>query len=226
MPASSWLYYGSYLANYGLYAYLLVHINLLYWRSLQRYTNLAYMIRRLVCMLGFIAITCGIVLDLIQYLPVPIATLNVLLEPGSAIALSIGFILVAIGFVLPQTWLIQAIGPLEQYVVYRQQRQYDQIRYLHQKMVQIVPGVHLQNEHLRDVRMLIEISDARQIIWSLVPHEGLITPAEEAEQLFKLIRSQTIIDVPGEYIPQPTQQRNIVKHNIAVTKHLRRLEQS
>jgi hypothetical protein len=91
-------------------------------------------------------------------------------------------------------------------------------------MIQIVPCVHLPYDELQDIRVLIEVSDARQVIWSHVPLTHPLTAREEADYLLSLLQQSIVMEAPGIYQPARTRKRNVLKHNLAVARRLKRYE--
>lgn len=218
-----WAYYISYLINYGLYLYLFALIIQLYWRNLRPYHDLPYLVRLFVCMCGFIASALGIVVQAINSLVAPsVTTLDrQMLDRIFGILFITSVILITCGFSIPQAVIKRLVQPFQRMRVWQEQRRYAAIHYLHHVMTSIVPGVQLHNQRLHDVRMLVEISDARQIIWSRQPHTPPLTPEVEAAHLADLFAQNTIIDWPGEYRPPRTKQSDIIKHNLAVARLLK-----
>lgn len=92
-------------------------------------------------------------------------------------------------------------------------------------MVSIVPSVHLPCQPIHDLRVLIEISDARQIIWSQQQHPRPLTPHEEARHLQTLVLTQTVLTTPGAYVPASTRLKKTIRHNVLVAKYLSSLSQ-
>jgi hypothetical protein len=121
--------------------------------------------------------------------------------------------------------LVKILVPVNYLVQQRHRRKQVLITYLHEKLTQLVPAVRLpveQGEHT--IRQLVEIGDARDIVWSHVCHPGPITPAEEAELLFSLELKNITINEPGAY-ETPVIQQDVMQHNLKVAQCLRKLEQ-
>ena len=132
--------------------------------------------------------------------------------------------LLAGGYLLPDRFFRTALRPLSAYITLRQRQQQELLSYLHQRMIQIVPGVQLSCEQIQNLRVLIEISDARQVIWSQMRRTQPISPEDEAKHVLYLICNHTVFDKPSEYLPAPVQYHDIVKHNIAVARHVKSLQ--
>ena len=133
---------------------------------------------------------------------------------------------VAGSYVLLDRFFTTALRPIYQYLIGRQKQQQDLLRYLHQVMLQIVPGVQYDFEGLRDQRAPIEISAAREVIWSHERRTKPITPQEEAKHLLSLVYKGIPLTELGDYSPAPMCSRTTAKHNIAVAQHLKRLQGS
>lgn len=219
-----WAHYSSYMLNYSIYLYLLARIILLYWRSLRRYRDLPYLVRLWVCMCGFIAAAFTMVVQGVHDILGPSLRFlsDHLLHRGFEAGMLSTVVLLTVGFLVPQALITRIVQPFQRMRIWRQQQHHASVQYLHHAMTRIVPGVQLHNQRLRDIRMLVEISDARQIIWSLQPHTLPITPEAEAAYLARLLVDNTIIDCPGEHQPPHTKQPDIVKHNLAVARILKR----
>ncbi len=139
------------------------------------------------------------------------------------VSLVVMVLLIVLNYILPDKILVKIVAPLASYKALRQQRQKELLRRLHQTMVNIVPGVQLPCEApVRDLRILIEISDARQIIWSLEQRLKPVTPQEEARYLLHLMHKKTVLTTPGTHSPPPTSRKNIIKHNVIVAQHLQK----
>ncbi|HLI71962.1 MAG TPA: CocE/NonD family hydrolase [Ktedonobacteraceae bacterium] len=136
------------------------------------------------------------------------------------ISLVVTALLLACSYILPESWLLLLLRPLASARARQQEEQWALLRQLHQAMVSIVPGVQLPCQPIHDLRVLIEISDARQIIWSQQPHTRPLTPLEEARHLRALLSAQTVLTTPGAYAPVPIRLADTVRHNVLVAKRL------
>ena len=124
---------------------------------------------------------------------------------------------------LPSQLLSKLLSPIRYIRTIQHEHQKALMSYLHQKIIQIAPTVHLPLTNITELDMEIEIGDARELIWSNTPHSNPITAKEEARALFTLLQHKTILDEPGEH-PIPVTKYDAIKHNLMVAKHLRRLE--
>ncbi len=132
--------------------------------------------------------------------------------------------LIALSYILPEKFFVKVLYRISLHKDARQQQQQELLRSLHQTMVRIVPGVQLPCKPVHDLRILIEISDARQVIWSLQQRLQPVTPREEAKYLLHLIDKNTVLTAPGDYSPAPTSRKNVIKHNVIVAKRLQKLQ--
>lgn len=220
--------YSSYFVNYGSYLYTILNVIGMYWRSFRQNTNIPYMVRRMMCMAGMVCAAVSVGADATSHVFAPVLNpdLDLVLQTVSSTMIPITFTVLTMGFMTPHALLAWLLAPIERSVAYRQQRQQQQLSYLHRKVIQLVPSVQLHNNQLLNIRALIEISDARQIIWSQIPRHTPITPRDEARLLFYLLQRSTVIIGPGPYVPPPINRRSVVRYNLAVAAQLERLEAS
>ena len=225
-PASR-LCYVTYHLNTGFRLTLLTFILLLYWRNLTQHSDPVYFIRRLICMLGFFIMTCRFFATEIMLIAVPFHDhlTRALLRQIYVIDLPLSLILLTIGFSIPGRLLSRLAAPISNYISKRRQQEHELLCYLHRKIVQVVPDVQLPYTQVRDLRVLVEISDARQIIWSQEQVSGVMEPSTEAEHLFTLLEHGSVLHEPGIYPPPAVVHGTITQHYLAVAKHLKRLEQ-
>lgn len=220
------LYAASYLWNYGLQLCFVMLTLKLYFQSLHQHTVLTYLVRRLICILSLLIATCSLLAvesNLLLFLLGEKAfrlPLSQIVPAGETVVI---WLLVA-SFIVPQDVLERIVQPVEVSLAWRQWLQHDLLYSLHEVMIQIVPCVHLAYDEMQDVRVLIEISDARQILWSHVPSSHPITAKEEARYLRYLLEHNKVITAPGSYQPPTTRLRNVIKHNLAVAKCLKQYE--
>lgn len=216
----------SYFWNYGLQLCFVVLTLKLYVQSLGRYAVLTYLTRRLICIVSFSLAACALCVAEVNLFLFLCGeknwhfSLSQITLVGETLAL---WLLVA-GFTIPQDVMERIIQPLEDSLAWRKWLQHDLLYALHQRMIQIVPCVHLPYDELQDIRILIEVSDARQVIWSHVPLTHPFTAKEEADYLLLLLQQNIVMEAPGTYQPARTRRRNVLKHNLAVARRLRRYE--
>jgi len=220
------LYVVSYLWNYGLQLFFVIFTLKLYCQNLNRHTVLTYLVRRLICILSLLIAACSLLAiegNLFLFLlgeKFFRLSLSQIIPAGETLAI---WLLVA-SFIIPQDMMERIVQPVEASLAWRQWLQHDLLYSLHEMMIQIVPCVHLAYDEMQDVRVLIEISDARQIMWSHVSSTHPITVKEEARYLRYLLEHNRIITAPGSYQPPTTRLHSVMKHNIAVAKQLKQYE--
>ncbi len=195
-----------------------------YWTSLAVARSLTYRLRLLCGLAGFTMIAIGVsavVLNLVvTYLHGAFYQqwLNELYHLSKPV---LGLLLFL--HLVPESALSFLTRPLQRRATRHRQREDELLDYLHRKLVQIVPAVELRHEHLRPLRLLIEISDARQVIWSHVGGTAPISPADEAAHVLDLLRANKVIMSTGAHIP-PATSNDVRTYNLAVARHLRQLE--
>jgi hypothetical protein len=139
------LYTISYFWNYGLQFCFVVLTLKLYIQSLGRYAVLTYLTRRLICIASFSFAACALCAAEINLLLFLFGekswhfSLSQITLVGETLAL---WLLVA-GFTIPQDVMERIIQPLEDSLAWRKWLQHDLLYALHQRMIQIVPCVHL-----------------------------------------------------------------------------------
>lgn len=219
------VYYVHYYLVCATLLFMYVLIIRLFWISLRQSKDLTYIVRR----------TLGLTTYTAAGLCVTVSTINLTLSVfyGDTYRQQLNRIfymivpvlgLMPVINIVPQPFLAIIVRPLGSILATRRERQQALLRHLHATMVKIVPGVQLQNEELRNLHMLIEISDARQMIWSHTQRTQPISPKDEAQHLLVLLKHNVVIVGPGKYLPPSTRCQNIMKHNLAVAKRLKQQE--
>ena len=162
--------------------------------------SMAYTITALAC--GIAAFHIGLFLVRAPD-RIPSATLNMLYHGGK----NIGSILLMAVLILPDSFFRAITMPFQRYIDAKRQ---PALQVLHTTLLQLVPGVHLPvpSADLHAVRMPIEINDARDVVWSHMGYEGILTPAAEAQQLRALASVGRIFAGTGPYDPPATQHDN------------------
>jgi hypothetical protein len=224
----TWAHYASGFFNYGVQIYFFVLVLLLSWQSWQRNKELTYMVRRigfiisaLLAILGFLSSELSLLSSLFS-LPL---THEQLKSIETSASFSMVWVLL-LSFLMPQSFLVWLLTPVRRVLRWRQEQTNQQLRYLHQMIIQIVPSVQLRHSQLNTMRWSVEISDARELIWSHIPYVQALTPRVEAGYLFTLLLQKTVIESPGIYRPAAVRGSSVTKHNRAVAKHLKRYQRS
>lgn len=223
----SWAYMTSYVLFSAVLLYGGAVVIKLFWSGLQRYNEPSFALRTWVNIIGYavgnVVCTVAIVNIVLAFLlnhPYRMLVMQLIEDVGMPIV----FLLILLGSLLPNRFYKWASRPLIIYRNWQQQQQQELLAYLHARMVQIVPRVHLENQALRHLRMDIEIGDAREMIWSHVPLARSMKPKEEAKHLWSLLQSKQVLLQLGacELPPMPFETTT---YNLAVARHLKRQEQ-
>jgi hypothetical protein len=188
--------------------------------------NFAYLTRRIICCGGFFiaAVGLGAILTRILFYSLGDDTQSLILIRTYQNTKAISAIIIPIGFLTPHRVLECLTSPIYYVRNYRIKQQRELLLYLHSKIILIAPDIHLNPALLSESRTLVEISDARQFIWSYVERSEPTTPEEEAQRIIELLRGNTVIEKPGPHIPPRISSSSVLLHHCAVTKHLKRLE--
>lgn len=230
---SSRICYISYLIDSGFRSYLLGLTILLYWKNLQQNRDLIYTIRRLCCIVGsFSSFACIATTEILLVLAlfrlnIDRGILKILYRFGNPVTL----FLLLFGFTTPQPLMWWMTEPVRAYSKKKVQKEQELLSYLHEKMIWIVPSVRLSIDQrhdimipVHDIRIIIEVSDARQIIWSHQQHTTFISAREEALLVIHLLQKNIVLNEAGPHLPPLTWQHNVTSHNITVAKYLKQLE--
>ncbi len=123
---------------------------------------------------------------------------------------------------LPERTMNYLLKPLYRIQEAKSRQTREDIRYLHERMISIVPSVKLGYEKLNMDDMVVEIADARMILWTNVPidSQSTISPQSEAIVIQDLLNKRTIFENVGTYTA-PCPPSNELKHNIDVAKSLK-----
>lgn len=215
--------YLAYSLNYALQTLILGTIVVLYARNLRKHADIVYRVRRTICIVGYtVSIGC-ILLTRMRYLLMLEDSPQVWSNASCRINFSLSIVLLMIGFMLPHAVLERATRPLARMLGRRRQRTTQLLEDLHSVILTIVPGIRLNNRSIRHLRTVIEINDARQIIWSQTEHRARITPLDDARRIAQLLQDRVVLLGPGDYHAPPLKQPCSIRHNIAMAKHLKRI---
>ncbi len=222
-----WKYSLFYIFYYGVQIYLGLLIAPLYWKRLRWGTEPTHFIRYTLAFMSLFLSTFSNLLAELDFLLTMFRGpgLHSLLKYTNSEIRILTIIIFLSSVSLPQSWLVLLVKPLKHLHTLQKKQQAVLLNYLHAKMIQIVPTVHLHYEALHDIRIPIEISDARQIIWSWTPLAKKISPRIEAQHLLSLLQQQVVITCPGIHQQPMMCHYNIIRYNLAVAKHLKKFEQ-
>lgn len=130
-----------------------------------------------------------------------------------------------LGNLIPQ-FLLEKLRPtITSYWYRRQQQQHLTLAYLHRRMMQVVPDVYLPTPAPDASDWIIEINDARRIIWSYVANSKDLNPGREAKEVLRLLDSHQTLKHAGPY-NVPSLPKEITSYNLAVARKLTRLEKT
>lgn len=146
------------------------------------------------------------------------------------LAYDIGWPIVFILFIVGAFAFQRVYTKLEHYLAsqwqHHQRNQRALLSYLHRSMVRVVPKVHiatplLDSDNLLD--QLIEVNDARRILWSHIANNGQLVARTEARELMELLQQHNTIKKAGEHKTPPLPSETMA-YNLAVARELKRLE--
>ncbi len=219
------IYYMSYVLFYSVVFIVSILILRMNWKSWGISSAVIYRSRMVLNMLTFGLICCGPVLVYVNLLFSILygdkyrLQLNELYQ---GLKIVIGLTVISTASVASLiTACTKALRPL--HARWEAQQQLE-IQYLWVKITDVVPAIRLSPEPQSTLRCLIEIDDAREIIWSHRDRRTVITAREEANLLYHLLQTETIFSNAGPYRPPSTYYRT-AKHNHFVVKQLKHLEQ-
>ena len=214
-------YLGAYIIYYSLKAVLLISNALPLIATLRQPLSPVLRARYLLGLIGTLIGPFCIILMLL--LPIVGPRYN---EPFIFFVQTIGrsavFIFLLVGYVLPDRAFHRVAGPLLRWFERRDANAQVLLRELHQAMIAVAPSVHLSQIN-STTRMLVEISDARMLLWSQATGYNLCSPRHEARYLHHLLQRGVTIDRWGERQPE-VPRSNVIAYNLAVARHLRDLQ--
>jgi hypothetical protein len=221
------LYVVSYMLNYGFIAFNTGITAWIVYRSIQPNKPMSYRVRRFGVVITYSLIMICAVSVLINVILAFSGDMTKRWVLGGVYhyAKLIYFPLVMVCSFVPEGTLGRWVQPLSQLENRKRQQQQQRTTYLYNKMVTLVPDVHLEYGQLHFEDMLVEIADARLLIWTHARSGWWFRPSakREAAVLFDFITRGVIVRRPGPYRPQPAPQ-NEIRFNSAVARHLQRLE--
>lgn len=217
------LYYGANLIHYLILLGTGFAIIGLYSNSIRKYQRIDFTVIRIITISSLLVINVGLI-SVIMNLTISFfvghvysTTLNTIYHLSK---LGFGVILIVQGFA--GALLTRIVQFVNQRLAIKQQETSIALKYLHERITNIVPVVVLEDDEKDIDSMIIEISDADEIIFSHQQYQQPETPQQQAKHLYHLLQSGKIIQDPGDQLP-PT-RKNLLKHYITVAKHLKELE--
>ena len=232
IPLSTFDYYISTFLHYLPALFLSSIITNLYWQNIRKAKlTSSYLLRRIICMIGFTIITFAF---FCLTLTIPLALFvtdeyRPLLNSTYHIGKPIVIILLLIGMTLPNSLFTSLVWTIEKYLNRRDKEQYKLLEYLMHCYNTIVPMQQYQSRVKRSSdyvmplkRINASIGDGRLIALSHKPF-GRLNARKEAKYLALLLRNRVVYETPGQYSLPPF-PGHATKYNIQVSRHLKRLQ--
>lgn len=217
------LYYGANLIHYLILLGTGIVITSMYYNSREKHQRLDFMVIRIATISSFVIIIAGIV-SVITNLTISFAvgytystTLNTMYHISK---LGFGMILIVQAFTRPL--IVRLIKMNNQRSTMITQKNNQLLKYLHSRITAITPTVVLEDDDKDIDSIMIEISDADEIISSHRMDQVPVTAQQQAKHLFELLQAGKMIQTPGDQLPPA--RRNLVKHYIRVAQYLEELE--
>ncbi len=122
--------------------------------------------------------------------------------------------------IVPNVFFRLLLSPYRSLSQHQTQQVERSLTWLHQQVTAIVPWIRLGG-YRSELRLLVEISDARRVILSHLPKAAAapLAPAEEAAYLAQLVKQGQIIEKAGPHTPLPP-NTEVRTHHLAVAQHL------
>lgn len=220
---------GVYLTYYGLGLLTAMVSQLLiikvFIQSITNNQDLTYRIRRGVGLIAMLGVTFGTTAAFINLILFPRygelyrGRLNLVFYSTVPCIL-----LIPIINAVKQSTLERLAYPLEQHLRRREQQEHALLTYLHHHLTHIAPRVVLRQDALQGDRILVELTHARQVIWSYSLRRLPVSAKADAAHSFALLSNGNIIESSGPY-PAPSPWRTSErKHLVQVALHLKKLE--
>lgn len=198
-------YYSYYVVGIGVLIGLYGNLMCLFWRYLWSHPDPIYFVRRLSGFVAFlIAFLNAFILLANLLLSISFGTRYiVLLNALYAYGLMSSCAIMLIN-IFPTPWLQKLAQPVIRYRNYQTRRQHRMLTYLHDRLGEVVANQQRVDRSLLSIhRLIAEISDERDMIWSHLPRRKAISAREEAAYINQLQCNQARIDAPGPYAPVP-----------------------
>lgn len=223
----NWTYYAFVFFDYFTMLYITSNIVTLCWMNLRRRkVETSFGIR---CFLLFVCCLFGLLSFILVEINLALSVFytdnyhNYINQIYHDLRL-MSYIFLILSFFLPRYIISKIARIINGYINNKKERQIEWLSYLHQKLSQIVPGVVLSYGDLHIEDMLIEIADALIFIRSCNHSTMILSPELEANDIFRLLKNNIVIQEAGKNSPPPAHYHE-VKYSIALAKHLKRLEE-
>ena len=226
LTPTTWYYVHQVVANLvSLYGFVIIMRVLI--RALH-HTFLLHLRMRLIVSIGiYVSSTTGALINILIIVFTSLYGLHIrqdLIIVTQFFAFTTGILLLL--SLVPHNLFVFILGPIMYWIKRRQQYNYQQLAFLHQYMIHIVPTAHWGQSHLSLSDVLIEISDARSIIKSHMPYR-FTSPTDEAQYLIHAIRcGQQFRERANptsslqESASMTMKQRDVLRYNLAVARCL------
>jgi cytochrome P450 len=223
----SWIYFINTVLVFTPMIYLGLRVIIKHISKIKIYRNPTFVARVIIGVTGYvvgITLSIAVVMNVFFLVYFDRWSTEILPLLVDDIAKPICFLLLILAPLAPTKFLLWLSYPFTRYTTWKQRITTETVEYLHERIIKVVPRVHLPNPALRPLRVIIEIDDARDLIWSVEPCLQL-TAQKEARHLWNLLQAGVVISTPGNALP-PTfsSDRAKVQHYLGVAKELRRLE--
>ena len=216
----SYAYYAYYFLFYAFQAFMEIAIVAVLWIGFGIFEEIEYQI---VCFIATISIIALLMLNIIGETALILSILDdksyTHINDVYQIVRPLPF-LIMLPLFLSAKKLTRLAGPLAGYLKNRQEQRHEYIKQLHQIVIAItLSNYRVMSELLSFRRMLVEISDARALLWSNLPHTQPLAVDREARAILDLLQTNKVI---GEYGPYslPPKRYNTIRHNIAVMRQI------
>jgi hypothetical protein len=101
-----------------------------------------------------------------------------------------------------------------------------ELRLLHREYIRLFPSVQLAADRSFLPRVLIEISDARHLLWSTAAATIPVQAGDEAEMIVALCDHPSFPDIPPLFDPPNWKNVDVLQYNLSVANALWRIRSS
>jgi hypothetical protein len=147
--------------------------------------------------------------------------------PIEAAIIILRLLAVPIGFpaMLPPAVLSRISHYVDRWLVPYYHRQDYLLHYLHEKGSKLVLCVdRLPKTFLNEQRIITELGDVREAVWSHIPHRWFVSAKREAIWIYKQLISEDVVDRHGSYNTHSA-WFNTKRHNLKVARYLHSLDE-
>lgn len=216
----SYAYYAYYFLFYAFQAIMEMAIIMVFWIGFENFEEIEYQV---ICLIAAVSTMTFLILNIIGETAV---TLSFLGNENYKYANNVYQVVRPLPFLtmlplfLSAKKLTHLAGPLTNYLKNRQEHHHELIKRLHQIVIVITwSNYRVMSELLSFRRMLVEITDARALLWSNFPHTQPLAVDREARAILDLLQTNKVIGEYGPY-PLPPKRYNTIRHNLAVIRQI------